>query len=500
MIAAFTSQHFTKPFKWLIISLCIKLFLYLVFILPDASPKRLYVGGFIKSGDHHEYIRPIDNYIDKGVYTMDGKEESYAGRLPGFVFPYIAFRIFFDAKTSCVLLGIFIVVLSVLASYALSLLAFKLIQKRWAFILTFLLANFIPYFWHYDWTLHTSSLGVSCFIFFAYYFYLYTVEHLKKHLLLAGFFFCWLLFLRGFCFVYFPFVLVFILVFDKRAGKTMTQLILNLSLFLMPFFVFETIWVVRNYVSLNKLVLLQTSFVPGADSKNTEYGYNSVTKYSVMKVREMSFAWGGENAWYFKNSDMGWFLGNKKDSASFKFDNSIFFDGFNQDTLLALKKDILFSYSEGPTKAQHDSIENKITRTANHLKNKFVANKTAYYYFYSPFKRLRNYLFRNPTQDWPGPVYSQLNFLQKLFKYFSLFSYVILLIQLIVFPFAWRRKSNDTKRNRHFLFYYILLLASILPFMFVIAMSHYTYFIFGFTLLIPIFVFNINALISKKIK
>lgn len=496
MSALFNEPNFTKPLKWLLIALGLKLLLYFIFILPDANPERKFSGPFIKSADHVEYVSPLDNLIERGVYAVGSSNESYAGRLPGFVFPYIIFRAVLNEKAANICLGIFIVILAVIASYVLGLLLYQLTKKRWAFVTGFLLINFIPYFWHYEWTLHTSSLGVSCLIFFSYYFHSYIINNLKKHLLFAGFFLCWLLLLRGFCFVYLPVILLFLFYYEKAAAKKLKEIFITFFIFLLPLGVFESMWVARNFMSLHKFVPLQTSFVPGTESKNPEYGYQSITKYSLTKVRELIFTWGGENAWYFPDSDISWFAwkgGNN--TIDFKFDESIFYDGFNKDTLIALRNEVFFSYRNDLTDQQHDSIENKIIRTSEHLKAKFKANKTAYYYCYAPFKRLKNYLLRNVTQDWPGPSYSNLNILQKLLRYLSLCVYFLLLLQIVIFPFLYW-KSKKTENSRFYLLFYILLLASVFPFMFLIAMSHYTYFIFGFTTLIPIFVYNLKVLLK----
>ncbi|HWY13426.1 MAG TPA: hypothetical protein VN026_19010 [Bacteroidia bacterium] len=497
-----TSQtNFTKPLKWLLLALVIKLILYFLFIFPDNNiyGKRKFSGPFIRSSDHSEYVNPIDNLIDKGTYAMEGYSEPYAGRLPGFVFPYIVFRAIFSEQTSNVMLGVFILALAILASYVLSLLLFNLTQKRWAFIAGFLLINFVPYFWHYEWALHPSSLGVSCLIFFSYGFYEYISSHKKKALIIAGIYLAWLVLLRGFCLVYLPIVICFLFYFERSAGKKLKEICITCFIFLLPFGIFESMWITRNFISLHKFVPLQTSFVPGGDSKNVEYGYKSITKYSLTKVRELIFTWGGENAWYFPDSDIAWFgWKGGHNNSDFQFDESIFYEGFTKDTLIALRKDVFYSYGDSLNDKQHDSIEAKIINTSIHLKEKFKANKTAYFYFYAPIKRTKNYLLHNPTQDWPGMKFSESNFLQKGFKLLSVFNYIVLLIQILIFPVLYWRNSKKINFSKFYLTLYVLLIGSILPFSFLIVMSHYTYFIFGFTLLIPIFVFNVNAVIEKN--
>ena len=498
MAGAFNPLNFTKPFKWLLLALCIKLILYFLFILPDNNPKRKFSGPFIKSADHIEYISPIDNFIDKGVYAVANSSEPYAGRLPGFVFPYIVFRVVLSEKPANICLGMFILIMAIIASYILSLLLYQLTKKRWAFIIGFLFINFAPYFWHYEWTLHTSSLGVSCLILFLYYFHSYSNLYLKKHLLFAGFFLCWLVLLRGFCFVYLPIAIYFLFYFEKCSAKSIKEMAITIFIFLLPLGIFQSTWIARNFISLHKFVPFQTSFVPGTESKNPEYGYQSITKYSLTKVRELIFTWGGENAWYFPDSDISWFAWKGgKNNSDFAFDESIFFDGFTKDTLAALRNQVFFSYRDSLTESQHDSIENKIISTAEHLKTKFKENKKGYFYFYTPIKRLRNYLLRNVTQDWPGPSYKKLNFLQKLFRFFSIGTYFILLVQILIFPILYFKNRKKEENSGFYLLFYALLIASIFPFMFLIAMSHYTYFIFGFSMLIPIFVYNLKALLKK---
>ena len=500
MHSALNPSHFTKPFKWLLLAFLIKLFLYFIFINGDNNPRRLFSSCFILSPDHNEYLRPIDNFVDKGTYAMDGSTEPYAGRLPGFVFPYILFRALFSETTATVLLGIFILALSILASYTLSLLIYKLIRERWAFIAGFLLINFVPFFWHYDWTLHVNSLGVSCVIFFSWYFYKYLNDYSKKSLLLAGFFLAWLVLLRGFCLVFIPvliFLLFYILYKEKQSLK---KIIIACSIFILPFFVFEATWICRNFISLHKFIPLQTSFVPGSDSKNPEYATGTITKYSMMKVRQLIFAWGGDNTWYFKNADMAWFV--QKDNAisrNFKFDEKIFFQGFTLDSLNSLKSSIIYSYAQNYPQKQQDSIEDVITHTAERYYNKFRENHKIYFYLYAPFKRLNNYLFKNISQDWPGQPFKESNLLQKTIKLISLSEYALLLLFALAFPIIYlKQKKHSSESAKLISVFYLLVLANVIPFATIIYMSHFSYFSFGYVLLIPLSIFVISVLKQKN--
>lgn len=493
MSALFNEPNFTKPLKWFVIALLIKLFLYFAFVLPDSGPLRKFSSGFILSADHSEYIRPIDNYIEKGIYALDGCEESYAGRLPGFVFPYILFRFLLNETAALFCLGAFILTLSVVASYVLSLLLFKITLKRKIFLITFFLINFVPYFWHYDWTLHTTSLGISSLIFFCYYLYDWLISFRLKSILFAGLFLTWLIFLRGFCLVYLPVTFIFIIYINWKNTTGLKKTVCSLFLFSLSFLIVEVLWVGRNLISLKQFVPLQTSFVPVGDSKNPEYSVGSNSKYSVMKIRELIFAWGGENAWYFKNSDMGWFLSSPKTDPNFEFDKTIFFNGMTQDSLVVLKNNLSLSSTLFKEKNKQDSVEKQIVNMAIRLRNNFVKSKPFYFYFYSPIKRAKNLLLQNVTQDWPGSKSGALLYLQKILKIVSLSLYIVLLFQYILFPFISFRKEN----SGFFRLLYILSALNIVVFIFLIPMSHFTYFAFGFTLLIPIFVYNLVHIVTR---
>ena len=73
---------FIKPLKWLLLALCLKTLFYFAFIYGDTNPRKNTIACFSKLRDHDEYVRPIDNLIEKGTYSLDGKIEPYAGRLP----------------------------------------------------------------------------------------------------------------------------------------------------------------------------------------------------------------------------------------------------------------------------------------------------------------------------------------------------------------------------------------------------------------------------------
>lgn len=490
---------FTKPLKWLLLALCFKTLFYFAFIHSDTNPRKNTISCFSKLRDHDEYVRPIDNLFEKGTYSLDGKTEPYAGRLPGFVFPYIIFRAVFNEYISNILLGVFILALSVIASYVFSILVYNLIRKRWAFITAFFLLNCIPFFWHFDWALHANSLAASSFVFFLYFFYFFIENGKLKHLLFAGFFIGWVALLRGFCLILIPVTVLFLIYFLFTKKTSLKQILITALIFIMPFSFIESIWITRNYISLHKFIPLQTSFVPGSDSKNPEYNTNMVTKSSMMNVRKLIFAWGGDNTWYFKNSDMAWFI--KENSPlvkDFKFDESMFFNGFTFDSLELLKSSVVYSFESSLSHKQQDSVENIISATADRYHATFTKNKKMYFYLYAPLRRFEHFLLKNPTQDWPGPSFNKCNLFQKALRLLSFIQYFLLLPVILIFPIVYFFTKNKTPNSRFFVFLYFLLLVHIVPFITIIYMSHYSYFIFGYILLIPLLIYSIDSLIRKK--
>src|ERR1051326_4463210 len=262
---------------------------------------------FHRSSDHKEFFFPINNLIENGNYSLSN-HTPYAGRLPGYIFPYGIFRSLFAEDIALFLLGIFqLAIKSFSVLCLLRILDSFSISRRLQYVAAGLYL-FIPYFWHWDYYYHPNTVSVSLFIIL-----LDCLNRLKSkfsyaQILFCGLLTCYLFLIRPFLGFFFVTTAIFIAAILYKERFHVNKIALVLIIYGAPLFTSESVWVARNYYSFKRFIPFQTSFVPFADNSRSEYSYGSLAKYSMTKVRSLISAWGGECYWYFPQSEMGWFL------------------------------------------------------------------------------------------------------------------------------------------------------------------------------------------------
>jgi hypothetical protein len=453
--------------------ICAKLLGYLLFIHGTEFED---VGPFNTRHDFSEYVIPIDNLIERGKYAMYVDSEPYAGRLPGFVFPYVLFRLFATPKMAVILEGSFLLIISIISTSLLLKRVFVSVTLPGRIAVFFCIVLF-PYYWYWDWVIHPNSLAVSCLYFAIYFFPRAMNGQTLWPTITISFFLTWLFMLRGFTFFIFPLTLVVLCFAWWRYSRKLSYVACKALFFVLPFVLFEGVWITRNYVSLGKFVPLQTSFVPGANTGNSEYSFRSPAKPSLVPVRELVDAWGGDNFWYFKNGDFGWLVDSKqKAPATEVFPKVVFDAGIGAEELIHLKQLIQQSYI-----VPDSALELSISATAVDLRARFMETQTWYHFLVSPLNRARNFLARNVVQDWPGPSFLAGTIPQKVFKLLSVASYWFSILVLVAAVIFYRKQL----RSSLYIAWMICNAAClILVFSTVINAAHYTYFATGYVLLV----------------
>lgn len=489
---------FTNKISVFGIVLLVKICMFMLFAGQDEKHDRIgYI--FLDSPDRNEYLTPIDNLIENGNYVTGLNSSPYAGRLPGFVFPYIIFKAIFSTQTAIFLLGVFILLFSVLAAVKLFelIIAFSYsVKLAW---LGLICIQFIPYYWHWDWSIHPNSLAASCLILAICLMYKYMQQKKNKHLLWSGFYIMWMFMLRGVTILVIPAIIIFLIYYWRTNSIPLSRATFLALVFLIPLLLVELIWVSRNFISLHKFIPLQTYFIPGANNSKTEYAYGNNTKYSMMKVRELISCWGGDNFWYFKGADMAWIVsGDIKTRADQQFKKIVFEGDLTPEKMEGLKQDIIYSMKSGLTQSQHDSIEAKIEKSSETYINEFKKHHKTYYYVVAPINRVKNFLIKNTTQDWPGPSFSDSGVLGKLLKALSAGIYFLLLLLIALVPiFKWRNFIRD----KFLLLLFIFPCCLIFTFGFLINAAHYCYFIYGYipSIIFLLYIFKNSNLKLRKV-
>jgi 4-amino-4-deoxy-L-arabinose transferase-like glycosyltransferase len=459
----------------------------LYFIFPDEDGLRGQPGDLFFSCADFEYLSTIDNFVDFGVYSLTPNGVPFAGRLPGFIFPYLIFRLIFAKKTAYFLLGLFIMLYSAFSAIFLV----KLIKERtgsdvYAFVALMALYMF-PFYWFWDWTLHPNSLAASSLILSIFCLHRYELRGHNKYLLLAGILLSWIFMLRGFTLLFLPATLIVIVLWQrKRLSKL--QLTRSVTIFLFPFLIMEGAWIARNYLAFHAFVPLQLSFVPGQQNSKEAAKTQGAPMQYVIELRKMVASWGGENFWYFKNSDYGWLVDkNNLAPASEQFGERIFGPSNTPSQLDTLKKNVLLTMRYEGT-AFGDSLENITTELAMTITAGYRTDHGFHHYFLSPLLRARNFLVKNVTQDWPVQTTRKLNYLQISLKLLSLAFYAGSLLAFFVLSIGQFRKLRRSYFNVT-LFAYVVIL--FLLFGFVVNAAHFSYFIYGY---IPAFILSIFLL------
>ncbi len=460
--------------------------MYLLFSSQDQKHKIVgYI--FLNSADITEYLSPIDNLVEHGNYAITYNSQPYAGRLPGFIFPYVIFRLVVTEKMAIFCLGMFILLFSVYAGRKLFELIFSFSNSLKLAWLGVFCIQLIPYYWHWDWSIHPNSMAVSCLILVIRHMYTYMQAKNGRQLFASGFFIMWMFMLRGVTILIIPVVVIFLIHYWYTNGNSFSRSISLSLVFLAPLLIVELVWTGRNFITLHKFIPLQTYFIPGVNNSRTEYAYGNSTKYSLMKVREFINCWGGENFWYFKGGDMSWFVSENSNVPPEKqFKKTIFVGSITPEKLQTLKQDIIYSLKQGLTQSQHDSIENKIEASSEMYETEFMKYNSNYYYFVAPINRVKNFLFKNTTQDWPGLSFDQSGFINKGVKGLSLLIYFT---TLVLFAVIYIVKFRTIITDKFLLFLSIFPFSIIITFAFFVNAAHYSYFIYGYVASIILLVY-----------
>lgn len=386
---------------------------------------------FYASADHTEFFNPVNNWISLGQYSISPDQGPYAGRLPGYGFPYVIFRWLFSESTSFYILGIFQLLLKSISGYYLWNLI-RNISHQSAAIMAVFLYFVVPYYWHWDYFYHPNSVSVSVYVILLCVFYPGIISY--RGLLTAGTLLAYLVFIRPFTGVYFISFCLFIFI----SGKNNIPLVVRkIFTFILPFLVAESVWIYRNYVTFNKFIPLQTTFVPFSENSKTDYSYGASTKYSALKVRELIASWGGQGFWYFPG-EMKWFRGH---DSLFTFGDHVFCKSVNMDSLKSLQKELTLSYNNDFSTEMKDSLENLIIQKSMTYKQYYKEERPLNYWILSKFRILKLFIIQNVTQDWPGPSFAKSGIIFKGMKLFSLFEYFILLLSIIFSFYNIHKKS-----------------------------------------------------------
>ncbi|UTW62720.1 hypothetical protein KFE98_00775 [bacterium SCSIO 12741] len=423
----FFNRNWNK-YHFLTIALLVKalMLLFLVHYHSQSDDRFLY-GWIFEHNDYHYFLLPVDNFFEHGRYEyIPG--QTFSGRMPGYWFPYMVLRFIFSKAIALNLLVIGQLVLSATSVYVLARTAELILNSKRAFYFTFwiyLISTFTSVF---DYQTISESFSVSAMIFFFFHLVRYLKDPKKSTLLMAGLFLAWAIFLRPFLGVNLLLIPLLILV---KYRKKFLRTIVHLIIFGIPFIVFESAWVVRNYKVNDKLVLLTTGV----------QDYGRVYSPGWQSVRTLFYRWGGQ-AVYFEPGMAKWFRRDPIEEP-FTFPDYVFegVDYTYQDIQnLKERYQAIQNLESDEEFYRQDSL---IHWEAQGYLKSFQEAHPFRYSVWAGVRGMKRLIFSSGSTFLPFPSFGQMNMVQKGIKLFYSFLYYLLLAGII--PGLWlllRRKDT----------------------------------------------------------
>lgn len=422
---------------WFYVGFALKALLLVLVVYTDHISQTNYFEGIAKKGgDYPEQLGTIDNLVDFGTLSQVAGVDAppYAGRTPGFIFPYFFYRLFTTTFVALQIQVILQMLLTVFAAKYMYELVLQYGEKKGLALISFFVVCMFNYITWVDFEVCPESFSNSAYIIGAFFFNKYFTKNSFKYLWLSGILIAWCFFLRGYTI---PYALIFIcaLAYIHLFKKKDWFLFIKASaIFFIPFTICVAVWTTRNYIQFKKIIPLQNTFVPG-ESYAIEKNYNYVAKTSIIHIRKLVSAWGGDCLWTYPNTEMNWMLSMKDEEAEkYEFPEAIFCRGFTRDSLEMLRGLLKQSFRSDLSDEEHQKLEHLIISKSNSYLQTFKEQHPLIYSM-RPILRAKNFFNKNAVADWPikkGTVVYYYKVLPLLLYYLIVIGALIGLVWLVI--------------------------------------------------------------------
>jgi hypothetical protein len=231
----------------------------------------------IEVNDTYSYLTPIDNLVDKGIFSPDF-------RMPGYGMVYLPLRYLFSRTVACNILLLVQLLFSALSIYPLALIAQRLLKHVLFFYATFFLYAISYYTCCFDQLLLTESFSCSFLILSLFYFIRYFDQKKKRDIVISSFFMVFLIFMRP---VFLPLLIIFPGILFLSTGKSWKNILTTALLFAAPFVLADGLWMIYNYKHYEKIVpLTRTKWSPNIDSSYVKPCNEFIESYGGGYVRD----------------------------------------------------------------------------------------------------------------------------------------------------------------------------------------------------------------------
>jgi hypothetical protein len=468
---------------WVVMAIFAKTSFFIFKVCELGIPNLIYLETFASdSGDTTSYIEPIENLLKNGVYYDDF-------RMPGYGWLYFLLRLIFSQTYALNTLVIIQLLLSSLSVYTLALISDKIFKHNYFFYSTFFLYAISSFVSLYDHALLTESFCTSAIIFSVYFLF----SNKKLDLIISGMLLTWAVFLKP---VMVPLIVLFglyVLVRDvHKKFQIKSYSWCNTLLFLLPFFVVDGAWVIRNFQKYDSIIPLTKSVY-----------YPDYEKSYHLELFAFMNSFGGSIVHWEPGSEITFFSPlpefiKKREEAVLP--NNIYTSKFNYDSLIVLRELIKVRDNETVNLYEKQVLDSSIKNKFNTYTKSIKQEKPFLYYIGSRFKVLKTFFVHSGTYNLFNKASFELNKIEFVLKLFYSTLYLIVVIFGFIGSFTLLLKGI---RNIDYLFISCVGLYIALVFPFILKLDEFRYFVPGypFFLIASIFAFqNAFQLILKKIK
>lgn len=371
------------------------LLFYLIFV--SGKPTHPYFTQM--KGDALTYVEMSENLINSGIYGLTdpktGIIEPTTVRMPGFCIIYAPISYLMGKDFAINFLLIFQVLLAALAKTLLLKLVLKNTNKK-VYLIGFLLLLLGSPITQYNNSLYTESISSSLLMISL---YLFLANSWKQRfwpkLLLSGIIFALCVFLRPYLLPFFlPLTILMYLYFKKENFK---KFVFSFFIFVSPFVVIESIWIVRNFSQFNKFIPLETSFLSMSEMQ--------------LETRNFIRHYGGEPIEWNTNADGTWFESDlilndmkiKRPNDAI-FPSFIFENGMTMDSLKIVRAAWNCYGNDSISKDSLVKIEDNALRVVNKFDGILKENHTFRYYFLSRLISIGSTYYQ------PGSLYKSVRY------------------------------------------------------------------------------------------
>ena len=393
------------------------------------------------------YLSAIENYIEHGSLFYDGKfskdKKMYAVRVPGQNIAYYLFRSFLPRNAAINSLIIFQIFLYSIGITLMVKLIVKYIKTFSAYSIAILvfsadfylsISNNAPYL--------AESIFISMTLISIFFLDRYLSSQNKFHLLLTGFFAALTFFFRVTGAIYLMILGLFLIGIFVKYQYQLKKVITLLLIFSAPFFILESIWVIRNKQVTSEIIFTQQ--MKGASINVLKP--STSPHYSCVNFLK---SFGGDWVKWNPSSEISWFSSEiflKKNGFERPKDN-IFPDFiFNKNLTINKLKEariLMWELENTNTSANEKILKSKAAcEIFDEFKRNIYKNNTLTFYVTSRLKYTYKLLFSSSTYYYPYS-FSDASILEKALKIMSmLLYYFIMIVPIIFLPFYFRNYNH----------------------------------------------------------